>query len=147
MAFVYKSDNERSIISNNQSDLGPGEYLDKNTIIEFKQHQEPFLSSINGTLKMKNENPGPGTYYKDVQQIKNKKNLMKSEYSKNIDSIRAQVTRDHINLKKIEIFGFDSKVKRFLNDNNRDNETPGPGYYFPSILNNTIKSNNKKNKN
>lgn len=145
MAFVYKSDNERSIIINNQSDLGPGEYLDKNIIIEYKQHQEPFLSSINGTLGLKNENPGPGAYYKDVQQIKNRKNLMKSEYSKNIDSIRAQVTKNSINLKKVEIFGFDSKVKRFTNDNNRDNNTPGPGYYFPSILNNTIKNKNMKN--
>ena len=144
MAFVFKSDNDRSIILNNQSDLGPGEYLDKNTTIEYKQHQEPFLSSVNGTLKIKNENPGPGAYYRDVQQIKNKKNLIKSEYSNNIDSIRAQVTRDHINLKKIEIFGFDSKVKRFSNGNNRENETPGPGYYFPSILNKTIKNNNNK---
>ena len=144
MAFVFKSDNDRSIILNNQSDLGPGEYLDKNTTIEYKQHQEPFLSSVNGTLKIKNENPGPGAYYRDVQQIKNKKNLIKSEYSNNIDSIRAQVTRDHINLKKIEIFGFDSKVKRFSNGNNRENETPGPGYYFPSILNETIKNNNNK---
>ena len=50
MAFVYKSDNDRSILLNNQSDLGPGEYLDKNTMIEYKQHQEPFLSSVNGTL-------------------------------------------------------------------------------------------------
>ena len=146
MAFVYKSDNDRSILLNNQSDLGPGEYLDKNTMIEYKQHQEPFLSSVNGTLKIKNENPGPGAYYKDVQQIKNKKNLIKSEYSQNIDSVRAQVTGDHINLKKIEIFGFDSKVKRFQNGNNRENETPGPGYYFPSILNRNIK-NNKKIKN
>ena len=144
MAFVFKSDNDRSIILNNQSDLGPGEYLDKNTTIEYKQHQEPFLSSVNGTLKIKNENPGPGAYYRDVQKIKNKKNLIKSEYSNNIDSIRAQVTRDHINLKKIEIFGFDSKVKRFSNGNNRENETPGPGYYFPSILNKTIKNNNNK---
>jgi len=142
MAFVYKSDNDRSIILSNQSDLGPGEYLDKNKIVEYKQHPEPFLSSINGTLKIKNETPGPGAYYQDIQEINTKKNLIKSEYSKNIDSIRAQVTKDRINLKKLEIFGFDSKVKRFVNDKNKD--TPGPGQYFPSILNKTIKNNFKK---
>ena len=57
--------------------------------------------------------------------------MIKSEYSQNIDSVRAQVIGDHL------------KVKRFPNGNNRENETPGPGYYFPSILNTTI-INNKK---
>lgn len=132
MAFVYKSEINRSNILNYQSKLGPGEYLDKNPIPELKQHQEPFLSST--ILEPKNENPGPGTYYKDFQQIKNLRNLIKSEYNQNINSIIARVNKNNIILQQTEKFGFDSKSKRFKYNNNED-KTPGPGYYFPSILN------------
>lgn len=141
MAFVYKSEFERFNILNKQNDLGPGEYLDKNPKPESRQNQEPFLSSFNGTVEFKNENPGPGAYYKDFQKIKNLRNLMKSENNQNMNYLKARVKNDIIYIKRNEKFGFDSTTKRF---NFNNNFNPGPGYYFPSIINNKDKNINNK---
>ena len=142
MAFVYKSENDHNTIYNFQNDLGPGEYLDKNVKQDPKQQQEPFLSSTQRKFIELNEVPGPGTYYKDVQKIQNFRNLKKSEHNQNIDWVRAQVKKDIICLRQTEKLGFDIKAKRFQNNDNKENKTPGPGHYFPSILNNENK--NKK---
>ena len=72
----------------------------------------------------------------------NYRNLKKSEHNQNIDWVRAQVKKDIICLRQTEKLGFDIKSKRFQNNDNKENKTPGPGHYFPSILNNDNK--NKK---
>ena len=144
MAFVYKSENDYNTIYNYQNDLGPGEYLDKNKKQEPRQQQEPFMSSTQRKFIKLNEVPGPGTYYKDFQKIKNIRNLIKSEHNQNIDSVRAQVKKDIICLRQTEKLGFDTKSKRFQSITIYEKKTPGPGHYFPSIINNEEKIKNKK---
>lgn len=144
MAFVYKSENDHNTIYNFQNDLGPGEYLDKYEKLEPRQQQEPFMSSTQRKFIESNEIPGPGSYYRDIQKIKNMRNLIKSEHNQNIDSVRAQVNKDIICLRKTEKLGFDTKMKRFQNNTNPENNTPGPGHYFPSIMNNEDKNKKKK---
>ena len=147
MAFVYKSENDYNSIYNFENELGPGEYLDKDPKPETRQNQEPFLSSTNRKFIQENEVPGPGTYYKDFQKIKNKKNLIKSEHNQNIDSVHARIKKQFICLRPAEKLGFDSKSKRFKSDTKIEEKTPGPGHYFPSILNNEEKNKNAKIKN
>ena len=143
MAFVFKSEKEHNTIYNFQNDLGPGEYLDKIEKQDIRQQQEPFMSSTQRKFIELNEVPGPGTYYKDFQKIKNIKNLIKSEHNQNIDSVRARVKNDVIYLKQTEKLGFDIKSKRFNYNDKKENKTPGPGHYFPSIFNNEEKNKNK----
>ena len=147
MAFVYKSENDYNSIYNFENELGPGEYLDKDPKPEIRQNQEPFLSSTNRKFIQENEVPGPGTYYKDFQKIKNKKNLIKSEHNQNIDSVPARIKKQVICLWQAERLGFDSKSKRFKSDIKTEEKTPGPGHYFPSLLNNEEKNKNAKIKN
>ena len=77
MAFIYRAEKDRNIFQISTSLVGPGEYLDKMPKIFPRQNQEPFLSSADKLLDTKNQNPGPGTYYKDTQKIKNLRNLQK----------------------------------------------------------------------
>ena len=86
--------------------------------------------------------PDLGHITKMFKKIQNYRNLKKSEHNQNIDSVRAQVKKDIICLRQTEKLGFDIKAKRFQNNDNKENKTPGPGHYFPSILNNENK--NKK---
>ena len=149
MAFIYRAEKDRNIFQISTSLVGPGEYLDKMPKISPRQNQEPFLSSADKLLDTKNQNPGPGTYYKDTQKIKNLRNLQKSIHNKNIDLVVARINKDTITLRPVEKLGFDTKVKRFnynnaLSSNNEFNSTPGPGQYFPSILNKTKKKNINK---
>ena len=149
MAFIYRAEKERNIFQISTSLVGPGEYLDKMPKISPRQNQEPFLSSADKLLDTKNQNPGPGTYYKDTQKIKNLRNLQKSIHNKNIDLVVARINKDTITLRPVEKLGFDTKAKRFnynnaLSSNNEFNSTPGPGQYFPSILNKTKKKNINK---
>ena len=149
MAFIYRAEKDRNIFQISTSLVGPGEYLDKMPKISPRQNQEPFLSSADKLLDTKNQNPGPGTYYKDTQKIKNLRNLQKSIHNKNIDLVVARINKDTITLRPVEKLGFDTKAKRFnynnaLSSNNEFNSTPGPGQYFPSILNKTKKKNINK---
>ena len=144
MAFVFKSENDYNTIYNFQNELGPGEYLDKKQKIEPRQQQEPFLSSTQRKFFELKEVPGPGSYYKDYQKIKNLRNLIKSEHNQNIDSIRAQYKKDEICFKQAEKLGFDIKSQRFKNNDDYEDKTPGPGQYFPSIFNNEEKNKNEK---
>ena len=149
MAFIYRAEKDRNIFQISTSLVGPGEYLDKIPKISPRQNQEPFLSSADKLLDTKNQNPGPGTYYKDTQKIKNLRNLQKSIHNKNIDLVVARINKDSITLRPVEKLGFDTKAKRFnynnaLSSNNEFNSTPGPGQYFPSILNKTKKKNINK---
>ena len=144
MAFVYKSENNYNSIYNFENDLGPGEYIGRNQKPEPRQNQEPFNTSVQRNFIEENEIPGPGAYYKDFQKIKNLRNLFKAEHNQNIDSVRAQVKKHIICLRKTEKLGFDIKSKRFNYDNNNNEDiTPGPGQYFPSIINNEEKYKNK----
>ena len=140
MAFIYRADKDPNIFHISSSVIGPGEYLDKLPKFSPRQNQEPFLSSSDKLPDQINETPGPGTYYKDTQKLNNLKNLQKSVHNKNIDLVIARVNKDIITLHPAEKLGFDTKAKRFIfdstNTHNRDfNRTPGPGQYFPSILN------------
>ena len=145
MAFVYKSENNYNTIYNFENELGPGEYIGRNQKPDLRQNQEPFNTSVQRNFIEENEIPGPGTYYKDYQKIKNLRNLLKSEHNQNIDSVRAQVKKHIICLRQTEKLGFDTKSKRFdYKNNNIEDKTPGPGHYFPSIINNEEKYKNKK---
>ena len=151
MAFIYRADKDANIFKISSSVVGPGEYLDKLPKFSPKQNQEPFLSSSDKLPDPISETPGPGTYYKDTQKLKNLKNLEKSIHNSNIDLVIARVNKDIITLRPAEKLGFDTKVKRFNFDSNSlpngvYNRTPGPGQYFPSILN-KIKKKNNLNKN
>ena len=154
MAFIYRADKDQNIFQISSNIVGPGEYLDKYPKFTPKQNQEPFLSSSDKLPEQISETPGPGTYYKDTQHLKHLKNLEKSIHNSNIDLVIARVKKDSITLHPAEKLGFDTKVKRFnLNGNStlsNFNKTPGPGQYFPSILNKVEKKkifikNNKLN--
>ena len=151
MAFIYRADNDRDLFQKSSSLVGPGEYLDKIPKISPRQNQKPFLSSTDKLIEQENKNPGPGTYYKDTQKLKNLRNLEKSRHNKNIDLVVARISKDTITLRPAEKLGFDTKAKRFdfnniLSSNNDFNSTPGPGQYFPSIFNKAKKKNIIKNK-
>ena len=145
MAFIYRADKDPNIFRISSSVVGPGEYLDILPKFSPRQNQEPFLSSSDKLPDPINQTPGPGTYYKDTQRLNNMKNLEKSAHNKNIDLIIARVKNDIITLRPSEKLGFDTKAKRFnfnsaIKSNAEFNITPGPGHYFPSILN-KVKSN------
>lgn len=144
--MVYKSENHYTIYDC-ENELGPGEYIEKNPKQELRQNQEPFLTAANRLIIQENEVPGPGTYYRDFQKLKNIKNLIKSEQHQNIDYGRARLKKELICLKPSEKFGFDSKAKRFKNEMITEKETPGPGHYFPSILHYEGKNKKIKNEN
>ena len=148
MAFVFKSEKNISSIYSNQNKIGNADNLEQDcrdcSKIENKQNYEPFLSSTSKTIESKSLIPGPGAYYKDFQQIKNLKNLIKSQYNQSIDSSQVQVRKNLVYIKETEKLGFDTKSKRFQNID--ENKSPGPGYYFPSEKENKIHkmvSNNK----
>ena len=149
MAFIYRADKDPNLFGISSSQVGPGEYLDKLPKFSPRQNIEPFLSSSDKLPDQINENPGPGTYYKDTQKLNNLRNLEKSEHNRNIDLVVARVKKDIITLRPAEKLGFDTKAKRFNFDssnspNNDFNKTPGPGQYFPSILNKVENNKNKK---
>ena len=149
MAFIYRAEKSPNVFPISSTSVGPGEYLDKSPKLSPRQNQEPFLSSANKFQEQINQTPGPGAYYKDTQQLNNLKKLEKSVHNENIDLVFARLKKDMITLQPGEKLGFDTKEKRFMiKSNNEFNKTPGPGQYFPSILNNVkkIKKNNNKNK-
>ena len=87
---IWKSENTRfDLFQKSSSLVGPGEYLDKIPKISPRQNQKPFLSSTDKLIEQENKNPGPGTYYKDTQKLKNLRNLQKSRHNKNIDLVVA----------------------------------------------------------
>ena len=140
MAFIYRANKDPNIFNISSSVVGPGEYLDKLPKFSPRQNHEPFLSSSDKFLDNKNETPGPGTYYKDTQKLNNLKNIQKSIHNKNMDLVVARVKKDIITLCPAEKLGFDTKAKRFISNTMLQSQselskTPGPGQYFPSILN------------
>lgn len=147
MAFIYRANKDPNIFNISSSVVGPGEYLDKLPKFSPRQNHEPFLSSSDKFLDNKNETPGPGTYYKDTQKLNNLKNIQKSIHNKNMDLVVARVKKDIITLCPAEKLGFDTKAKRFISNTMLQSQselskTPGPGQYFPSILN-SVKQNKK----
>ena len=51
-----------------ENELGPGEYLPISNIHKISENKIPFNSS-ESKLKFKvNNNPGPGSYYKDISK-------------------------------------------------------------------------------
>lgn len=133
MAMVFKS--EKNLIEplkKNKDNPGPGEYLPQTKYKKIKINQEPFLSTINGTIHRRNNFPGPGSYYQDDILIKYLKNIQNQKILDNNDKkYSSQTKRNMFNdEKKIEKLGFNSKSKRF---NIIIEQNPGPGYYFPKI--------------
>lgn len=148
MAFIYRADKDQNLFHINSTEVGPGEYLDKFPKCSPRQNQEPFLSSSEKFQNQKNETPGPGTYYKDTQQLNNIKNIEKSIHNNNIDLVFARIKKDIVTLRPTEKLGFASKAKRFISNGlikplSDFNKTPGPGQYFPSIIN-KVKIKNKR---
>ena len=144
MAFVIES--ERNFNFNKESEeneLGPGEYLPITNIHKISENKIPFNSS-ESKLKFKaNNNPGPGSYYKDIskeEEIKRKENK-KMEIINKIDEIKTsniilspydpetkKEFQAQIRIKKnYEKYGFSIKEKRFKTF---ENEIPGPGSFF-----------------
>jgi hypothetical protein len=165
MAFVYRE--KRDLKVRPATALGPGEYLplSESKIIKSNKNIAPFESQ---TKKFSQTNilntPGPGTYYKDKDQLKieriqneaetrllNQEEVIQQE--KNI--INNQNTNFHLR-NNVEKLGFDIKDKRFKE---KINDNPGPGKYFTSntvnlraksakpnfISNNRLKIEEKKN--
>jgi len=148
MAFIYRAEKSPNVFQISSTSVGPGEYLDKSPKLSPRQNQEPFLSSADKFQEQINQTPGPGAYYKDTQQLNNLKKLEKSAHNENIDLVFARLKKDIITLHPGEKLGFDTKEKRFMiKSNNEFNKTPGPGQYFPSILNSVKKINKNNNKN
>ena len=147
MAFIYRADKEPNIFHISSNIVGPGEYLDKKPKISPRQNKEPFLTSAEKFSNQINETPGPGSYYQDTQKLNNIKKIEKSNYNYNNDLVFARIKKNIVTLRPTEKLGFDSKAKRFVSDgliktNSEFYKTPGPGQYFPSLINNA----NNKNK-
>ena len=148
MAFIYRADRDPNIFHISSNVVGPGEYLDKKPKISPRQNKEPFLTSAEKFTNQKNETPGPGTYYQDTQKLNNIKKIEKSNYNYNNDLVFARIKENIVTLPPTEKLGFDSKAKRFIPDgfiktNSYFYKTPGPGQYFPSIINEAKNANNK----
>ena len=150
MAFIYRADRDPNIFHISSSQVGPGEYLDKKPKISPRQNKEPFLTSAEKFTNQINinETPGPGSYYQDTQKLNNIKKIEKSNYNYNNDLVFARIKKNIVTLNPTEKLGFDSKAKRFISDgliktNSEFYKTPGPGQYFPSIINDAQNANNK----
>jgi len=146
MAFVYEE--ERNLNFNKNSDineLGPGQYLLISDNKPIKENKFPFQSSSKKFSNTLNLNPGPGEYFHDDFEEKNKKIrenakeliIKKEEFEKNLPENKKKLIRENY-----ERFGFNSKEKRFKKDIHDDRV--GPGNYFKDN-NNNIKKDEKKN--
>ena len=145
MAFVFEA--ERPKLFNKKSatvSIGPGQYLPLTEFIFKSPSTVPFgVSTGRKYLEKFDSNPGPGTYYHDLDKEKNEKILKNS--LKNYISKEEQITVSNNGLQKFEpekgeqekalvrckenyeLLGFSSKVKRFANK--KKLSTPGPGTY------------------
>ena len=145
MAFVFET--ERPNLFNIKSatiSIGPGQYLPLTEFIFKNPNTVPFgVSTGRKYLEKFDSNPGPGSYYHDIDKEKNEKVLKNS--LKNYISKEDQITISNRGLPKFEpekgeqeraltrckenyeILGFSSKVKRFANKKRLS--TPGPGTY------------------
>ena len=146
MAFVFEE--ERNLNFNRNSDineLGPGQYLLISDNKPIKENKFPFQSSSKKFSNTLNLNPGPGEYFHDDFEEKNKKIrenakemiIKKEEFEKNLPENKKKLIRENY-----ERFGFNSKEKRFKKDIHDDRI--GPGNYFKDN-NNNIKKDEKKN--
>jgi hypothetical protein len=146
MAFVFEE--ERNLNFNKDSDineLGPGQYLLISDNKPIKENKFPFQSGTKKFSNSLNLNPGPGEYYHDEFEEKNKKIrenakemiIKKEEFErKNLPENKKKLVRENY-----ERFGFNSKEKRFKKDIHDDRI--GPGNYFKD--NDNIKKDEKKN--
>ncbi len=144
MAFVYETERNLDFNKNyEENELGPGQYLPITDEKEIKENIIPFLSSEEKLKYKQNDNPGPGTYYRDItkeEDIKRKENK-KMEIINKIDEIKTSnkiLSPDDPETKKefqaekrikknYEKYGFSVKEKRFKTN---ENFIPGPGSFF-----------------
>ena len=130
MAMICKSKkNLIEPLTRNSEFPGPGEYLPQTKYKKIHLYKEPFLSTINGTLRQRNNFPGPGAYYNDNFLKKYRKNfqngkLTTNNKSKNLKENSPNEIKDGVKL------GFNSSAKRF---DSIEPNSPGPGQYFPKI--------------
>jgi len=159
MAFVYREEKLKNVRP--ATALGPGEYLPitRTKYIKSNEGIAPFETStekfkpINGKIDTL-FNPGPGKYYKDIDEIKTEK--IKNEATIKYLNQDENIAQEKINNKNgnnkntqynlrtnAEKLGFDIKDKRFKE---KINENPGPGNYFKNMNNmiNTINDDNNK---
>ena len=124
MAMICKSKkNLIEPLTRNSEFPGPGEYLPQTKYKKIHLYKEPFLSTINGTLRQRNNFPGPGAYYNDNFLKKYRKNFQNKK-SKNLKENSPNEIKDGVKL------GFNSSAKRF---DSIELNSPGPGQYFPKI--------------
>lgn len=143
--MVFKSERNIEKTTDENNNIGPGEYLPLSSIKKFTINKEPFLtSSPRSKIEIK-DTPGPGAYYHDETFINYLKNLEKEKISKQNDKTNLLTKGINGNLSKIcflmntEKKGFNMKSKRFKILNTSD-DPPGPGKYFKE------KKNKKKSK-
>ncbi len=148
MAFVYRTDRPENLNPNN-SDMGPGHYISQKPFItDAKQTSKPFMSGTNReNFILKNQNPGPGSYYKDpnmeyMEKLLNTSREKKKEpFYKNLDYENNNTEPYNFTMKdeKTDHLGFMTKDKRFKYSK-KDMDLPGPGSY---LFESQFKSNKK----
>jgi hypothetical protein len=101
MAMVFKSERNIEKITDENNNVGPGEYLPLSSIKKFTINKEPFLtSSPRSKIEIK-DTPGPGAYYHDETFINYLKNLEKEKISKQNDKTNLLTKGINGNLSKI----------------------------------------------
>ena len=150
MAFLCKEKRFKIINKQDDSLVGPGQYLPQTTTRLIKQNFAPFGTRYNKFQKSGSNSPGPGSYITDEWEHKveelNKQDRFYSEINKrrrismnhnsiNLDTIiKSQNSTINDKVKRIkdnlEVTGFSIQEKRFKNDAIK-NDLPGPGFYYP----------------
>ena len=83
MAFVYETERNLDFNKNyEENELGPGQYLPITNEKEIKENIIPFLSSEEKLKYKQNDNPGPGTYYRDITKEEDIKNMVEQSINK-----------------------------------------------------------------
>ena len=133
MAFVFKSKKEGSKPIGETNSIGPGEYLPQTELRQIRINKEPFLIGAKRTKTKVSEVPGPGAYYHDDTLINYLKNVQNEKIQEQNDREQLIALKDgQLKMKpNLEKLGFITREKRFKLV--APNETPGPGFYFPSI--------------
>ena len=128
MAMVFKSKKPISeILQKDLAKPGPGEYLPQ-TVYNKKNlfYDNIFTKTSRDNFYSRNNNPGPGYYFKN-ENSQDKKNKIKSDKDN-----KEEIIEENKNKNKEEKLGFNIKEIRFKIIKDKIKQ-PGPGHYFPNI--------------
>ena len=137
MAFVSRSDRKYILDNPDDSKIGPGEYLTEE-IPKIVQNQKiPFNSNTYRYNKIiKQDNPGPGSYFSNKKQLSPKKEEEKSivnekSLHQSLDAT-LNMSLDMSRLKEIKGKpGFGSGLRRFNDQiSHISSDNTGPGMYY-----------------